>query len=205
MTPLLEIEALTKRFAGLLAVDRVGTRLNAGEILSVIGPNGAGKTTLLNLVSGQLRASSGTIAFSGQEIDASPPDRQAALGIGRTFPVTKPLAGMTTLENRMVGAFLRHRRYAEAYERTYEVLEEVGLASRAPVPVTELTLSERRRLEVARFLVSRPWLILLDEVMAGLNQTELRFKSSSSRGSSRRATTSPFATSRLTWCNTAPS
>ena len=176
MSPLLEIAGLTKRFDGLLAVDQVGMQLQAGKVLSVIGPNGAGKTTLFNLVSGQLRVSAGTIVFAGQRIETLPPDRRAALGIGRTFQVTKPLAGMTTLENTMVGAFLRHRRYADAYDRAYGVLEDVGLAARADVPVTELTLSERRRLEVARSLATEPRLILLDEVMAGLNATEIRIQ-----------------------------
>ena len=169
----LAVEQATRRFAGLVAVDTVSFTMREGEILSLIGPNGAGKTTLFNLISGQLKPTSGTIAFRGRLINDSPPHRRAQQGIGRTFQIAKPLIGLTARENVMVGAFLRHRGHNDAYNRASEVLAEVGLAARAEVPAGELTLSERRRLEVARALALEPALILLDEVMAGLNATEI--------------------------------
>ena len=171
--PLLRVETAVRRFAGLVAVDHVSLSVDAGEAVGIVGPNGAGKTTLFNLISGQLPLSSGRIAFKGEAIDGLKPNERARRGIGRTFQVTKPMVGMTTLENVMVGAFLRHDRHDAAFEAAYDVLEEVGLADRAGRPINELTLSERRRLEVARALATEPVLILLDEVMAGLNATEI--------------------------------
>jgi branched-chain amino acid transport system ATP-binding protein len=170
---LLAVEQATRRFAGLVAVDAVSFAMDRGEILSLIGPNGAGKTTLFNLISGQLKPSEGTIVLRGEQINDLPPHSRAQRGIGRTFQIAKPLIGLTTRENVMVGAFLRHAGHDAAYEAAAAVLAEVGLAARAEVPAGELTLSERRRLEVARALALEPELILLDEVMAGLNATEI--------------------------------
>ncbi len=169
----LAIEQATKRFAGLVAVDKVSFTLSRGEILSVIGPNGAGKTTLFNLITGQLKPSAGAIIFRDEHIGHVPPQGRAQRGMGRTFQIAKPLIGLTTRENVMVGAFMRHRAHTDAYNHASAVLSEVGLAARAEVPASELTLSERRRLEVARALALEPQLILLDEVMAGLNATEV--------------------------------
>jgi branched-chain amino acid transport system ATP-binding protein len=169
----LAVEQATRRFAGLVAVDTVSFVMQQGEILSLIGPNGAGKTTLFNLISGQLKPTSGAIAFRNERVNNLPPHRRAQRGIGRTFQIAKPLIGLTARENVMVGAFLHHRAHNAAYHRASEVLDEVGLAARAEVPAGELTLSERRRLEVARALALDPELILLDEVMAGLNATEI--------------------------------
>jgi branched-chain amino acid transport system ATP-binding protein len=171
--PLLDVRDASRSFSGLLAVDSVSFVLNEGETVAIIGPNGAGKTTLFNLISGQLAPTGGSIHLRGAAIDRLPPDARARRGIGRTFQVTKPLTGMTALENVMVGTFLHHRGFNESYASAYAILEEVGLASRAQVQVNELTLSERRRLEVARALGTDPALILLDEVMAGLNATEI--------------------------------
>jgi len=171
--PLLDVRSASRSFSGLLAVDSVSFALNEGETVAIIGPNGAGKTTLFNLISGQLAPTGGSIHLRGAAIDRLPPDARARRGIGRTFQVTKPLTGMTALENVMVGTFLHHRGFKESYASAYAILEEVGLASRAQVQVNELTLSERRRLEVARALGTDPALILLDEVMAGLNATEI--------------------------------
>ncbi len=171
--PLLDVRDASRSFSGLLAVDSVSFVLNEGETVAIIGPNGAGKTTLFNLISGQLAPTGGSIHLRGEAIDRLPPDARARRGIGRTFQVTKPLTGMTALENVMVGTFLHHRGFAESYASAYAILEEVGLAPRAQVQVNELTLSERRRLEVARALGTDPALILLDEVMAGLNATEI--------------------------------
>jgi branched-chain amino acid transport system ATP-binding protein len=170
---ILAVERATRRFAGLVAVDTVSFTMREGEILSLIGPNGAGKTTLFNLISGQLKPSSGAITFRDRQINDLPPHRRAQRGIGRTFQIAKPLIGLTARENVMVGAFLRHHGHDAAYHKASEVLDEVGLAARAEVPAAELTLSERRRLEVARALALEPALILLDEVMAGLNATEI--------------------------------
>jgi branched-chain amino acid transport system ATP-binding protein len=169
----LAVEQATRRFAGLVAVDSISFSLQRGEILSLIGPNGAGKTTLFNLITGQLKPSDGAIVFRNENINELPPHARAQRGMGRTFQIAKPLTGLTTRENVMVGAFLRHRGPAAAYDHANAVLAEVGLEARADVPAAELTLSERRRLEVARALALEPELILLDEVMAGLNATEV--------------------------------
>jgi branched-chain amino acid transport system ATP-binding protein len=169
----LAVDRASRRFAGLLAVDAVSFTLKRGEILSVIGPNGAGKTTLFNLISGQLAPSDGDIRFRDETINNLGPHSRAQRGMGRTFQIAKPLIGLTTRENVMVGAFLRHSGHEAAYDAATRVLEEVGLAARAEVQAAELTLSERRRLEVARALALEPELILLDEVMAGLNATEI--------------------------------
>jgi len=171
--PFLAVEQVTRRFAGLVAVDAVSFTLERGEILSLIGPNGAGKTTLFNLITGQLKPSDGVIVFRNENINELPPHARAQRGMGRTFQIAKPLTGLTTRENVMVGAFLRHPTHADAYHHANAVLAEVGLEARADVPAAELTLSERRRLEVARALALEPELILLDEVMAGLNATEV--------------------------------
>jgi branched-chain amino acid transport system ATP-binding protein len=171
--PFLSVAAATKKFAGLTAVDSVSFDVEKGEILSVIGPNGAGKTTLFNLVTGQLRPTAGAVSFRGQDITTLGPDKRARLGMGRTFQIAKPLMALSALENVMVGAFLHHRRLSDAQDLAFTVLDEVGLAPRAGVRAGELTLSERRRLEVARALATEPELILLDEVMAGLNQSEI--------------------------------
>jgi branched-chain amino acid transport system ATP-binding protein len=169
----LAVEQATKRFAGLVAVDSVSFSIERGEILSLIGPNGAGKTTLFNLITGQLKPSNGEIIFRGETISNVPPQGRAQRGMGRTFQIARPLTGLTTRENVMVGAFMRHRAHDDAFRHASTVLAEVGLEGRAEVQAGELTLSERRRLEVARALALEPELILLDEVMAGLNATEV--------------------------------
>jgi branched-chain amino acid transport system ATP-binding protein len=172
--PILSIDGVSRRFVGLLAVDEVTFQVGRGEILSIIGPNGAGKTTLFNLLTGQLRPSTGTITYRGEVVNRLPPEQRARRGMGRTFQIAKPFLGLTALENVMIGAFLRTRGLAAARDKAFAVLEEVGLAGRAEVSAAELTLSERRRLEVARALALEPDLILLDEVMAGLNPTEVQ-------------------------------
>ena len=142
-------------------------------MISIIGPNGAGKTTLFNMLTGQLRPSAGEVRFRGQVINQLPPHRRARLGMGRTFQIAKPLIALNALENVMIGAFLHRRPLPEARDHAYEILKEIGLASRALRRASELTLSERRRLEVARALALDPQIILLDEVMAGLNASEI--------------------------------
>ena len=172
-TPFLQIQNVGKRFFGLTAVDNVSFDVTPGEIVSIIGPNGAGKTTLFNLLTGQLEPTTGEIRLEGEVINKLRPDQRAKRGLGRTFQITKPLVALTVIENVMVGAFLHHRRQRDARERAYVVLEEVGLTPRADVLAGELTLAERRRLEVGRAMALSPKVVLLDEVMAGLNQSEV--------------------------------
>ena len=170
----LSVRGVVKRFGGLTAVNDVTFDLRRGEIVSIIGPNGAGKTTLFNLLTGQLKPTAGEVSLNGNVINALPPDKRARLGLGRTFQIAKPLLTLTALENAMVGSFMHHRRLGDAETKAHTMLREVGLDHRADVRASQLTLSERRRLEVARALALEPSLILLDEVMAGLNQTEVQ-------------------------------
>jgi len=172
--PFLRVSGVVKRFGGLTAVNDVSFDLARGEIVSIIGPNGAGKTTLFNLLTGQLKPTTGEVRLDGTVLNALPPDRRARMGLGRTFQIAKPLLTLTALENAMVGSFMHHRRLADAEDKAHRMLREVGLDARADVRASQLTLSERRRLEVARALALEPSLILLDEVMAGLNQTEVQ-------------------------------
>jgi branched-chain amino acid transport system ATP-binding protein len=170
---LLEVDGLTKRFGGLVAVDNVSFNIRQGGLVSIIGPNGAGKTTLFNTLTGQLRPSTGQVRFQGKVINEVPPHGRAKLGLGRTFQIAKPLIALNALENVMVGAFLHHPSLRAAQDRAMAALEEIGLADRAGRRASELTLSERRRLEVARALALDPQILLLDEVMAGLNASEI--------------------------------
>lgn len=170
---LLELRALTKRFGGYTAVENVTFDVGQGEMACIIGPNGAGKTTLFNMLTGQFPPSSGQLFYEGELINRVPPHRRARLGFGRTFQIAKPLVGLNALENVMIGALLRRPSVRAARAHAFDVLEEVGLAQRALTRAGELTLSERRRLEVARALALDPKIILLDEVMAGLNPREV--------------------------------
>jgi branched-chain amino acid transport system ATP-binding protein len=171
---ILAVDHVSRRFVGLLAVDDVSFAVERGEILSIIGPNGAGKTTLFNLLTGQLRPSAGTIAYRGEVVNRHPPERRALKGMARTFQIAKPFLALTALENVMIGAFLRLKPLAEVRDKAAAILDEIGLLERWATPAGELTLSERRRLEVARALALDPDMILLDEVMAGLNPTEIQ-------------------------------
>jgi branched-chain amino acid transport system ATP-binding protein len=172
--PFLEVRNLSRQFGGLRAVDDISFPVDRGEIVSIIGPNGAGKTTLFNLLTGQLSPSSGAILFEGRDIGRLRPNERARLGFGRTFQISKTLTSMSVLENGMIGAFLHERRLPDAAARAFEALDRVGLSRRAADRAGALTLGERRRLEVARALAMGPQIVLLDEVMAGLNQTEVR-------------------------------
>ncbi len=173
MSTLLSLRGVSKRFGGLLAVNGVSMDVAPGELVSIIGPNGAGKTTLFNLLTGQLTPSTGTIALRGAEINRLPPQARARLGFGRTFQIAQTLTTLTALENAMIGGFMHHRDLRGAAARAMAALELVGLQDRAGVKGSLLTLSERRRLEVARALALEPDIVLLDEVMAGLNPTEI--------------------------------
>ena len=169
----LRLDGVGRNFFGLVAVDEVSFDVARGEVVSIIGPNGAGKTTLFNLLTGQLRPTRGEIRFEGALINELRPDVRARLGFGRTFQITKPLIALSVLENVMVGAFLRHPKLRAAEAHAHEVLHDVGLDHRAAVRAGDLNLSERRRLEVARAMALDPTVLLLDEVMAGLNQREV--------------------------------
>jgi branched-chain amino acid transport system ATP-binding protein len=170
---ILETQSLGKSFGALTAVKDVSLAIEAGSLHSIIVPNGAGKTTLFNLLTGQLKPDAGDVSLNGRSLNSSRPDQRARLGLGRTFQIAKPLIALTALENAMVGAFLHRPKLRAAQDKALEVLEEVGLAARAHLRAAELTLSERRRLEVARALALDPQIILLDEVMAGLNASEV--------------------------------
>ena len=171
--PLLVAAGVSKHFLGLRAVDEVSLSVSKGEIVSIIGPNGAGKTTFFNLLSGQLAPTTGDVRLRGDTINSLPPHARAQLGMGRTFQIAKPLIALNALENVMIGAFMRHKALATARDKAMAVLEKVGLAHHASRRAGDLTLSERRRLEVARALALEPEIVLLDEVMAGLNQSEV--------------------------------
>jgi branched-chain amino acid transport system ATP-binding protein len=170
---LLSVKGVSKSFRGLKAVSDASFELPEGTINALIGPNGAGKTTLFNIIAGVYRPDSGKIEFLGKEIQGLRPDQICAAGIGRTFQIVKPFAGLTVLENVMVGGFLREKHAAAARKISLEIVEKLGLASKSELPASSLTLPDRKRLEVARALATRPKLLLLDEVMAGLNPTEI--------------------------------
>jgi branched-chain amino acid transport system ATP-binding protein len=176
MAAILELRKVSKHFGGLAAVDEVEFDVQQGEIMGVIGPNGAGKTTLLSCISRLHPLTGGEIIFRGQRIDTLKPHQIAKLGIGRTFQIVKPFTGMTVKENVAVGALFGRAGHsgsvAEATEQAHEVLERVGLAHRADYPTDEVTIPDRKRLELARALAMGPTLLLLDEVMAGLNPRE---------------------------------
>jgi branched-chain amino acid transport system ATP-binding protein len=174
-TPLLQLGGVTKRFGGLAAVDDLSFSLQKGEILGVIGPNGAGKSTMVNLVGGSMAPTAGTILYQGRSINRLPPNRRAHLGIARTFQVTQPFMGLDVRENVMVGAFFGQQglNRAAALRVADEVLERVNLAHKATFKGDQLTIADRKRLEMARALATNPQLLLLDEVMAGLTATEV--------------------------------
>ncbi|MFO7495275.1 MAG: ABC transporter ATP-binding protein [Desulfobacterales bacterium] len=171
-TPLLSVEDLTKTFGGLHAVEEVSFQIQQGEIIGLIGPNGAGKTTIFNLISGYHPPTRGRIAFNGRDITGRRPYELARLGIGRTFQVVKPFPGLTVLENVLIAAFARHPKRADAEQHAWQILESTGLADRAGVSAASLTLAGRKRLEISKALALEPQLLLLDEVVAGLNPTE---------------------------------
>jgi branched-chain amino acid transport system ATP-binding protein len=169
----LSVQCVSKRFGGLVAVNNVSFNVDQGNLVSLIGPNGAGKTTLFNILTGQLVPTAGIVAFEGTDIGALPPNDRARLGFGRTFQISQTLTSLTALENAMIGAFLHSKSIPIAAENAYMALEKVGLGRRDHVRAIHLTLGERRRLEVARALAMQPRVLLLDEVMAGLNQSEV--------------------------------
>ena len=173
MTDALVIKGLNKRFGGLRAVQDVSFTVKENETVALIGPNGAGKTTSFHLITGFHRADSGSVQAFGQEIVGLKPHDVCALGLARTFQVAKPFGAMTVLANVMTGAFLRDRHIAAAREKALEAIDFVGLSARALTPAKDLTTIDQRRLEMARALATQPKILLLDEVMAGLNPSEI--------------------------------
>ena len=169
---LLEVKGLTKRFGGLVAVDSLDFTVSAGETVSIIGPNGAGKTTVFNLITGFYQPTSGEINFDGLNLVGSKPHRTALAGVGRTFQVVKPLRGLSVFENVLVGAFARTGDRNEARRIAQDVIEFTNLAGLGDALADGLPIGMRKRLELARSLATGPKLILLDEVMSGLNPTE---------------------------------
>jgi branched-chain amino acid transport system ATP-binding protein len=171
--PLLEVTALSKRFRGLQAVDGVSFSVPRGGIVALIGPNGAGKTTTFNLIAGALPPDRGRVVIDGRDITGRRPDQACHAGIGRTFQLMKPFAALTVIENVMVGALKSTTDMRAARRDAAEFLDRLGLAGKAEVVARHLTLPERKRLETARALATRPKILLLDEVMSGLRPAEV--------------------------------
>jgi len=169
---ILSIKETTKIFGGLKAVDNVSFDVGEGEIVGLIGPNGAGKTTLFNVISGYYAPSSGNVIFQGKDISGLPPYSLASKGIGRTFQIVKPFAGLTVLENVVVASFLKHPKKPDAVDNARKIIEFTGLLDREDDSAQGLTIAGRKRLEISKALSIHPKLLLLDEVVAGLNPTE---------------------------------
>jgi len=173
MTPLLALETISKRFGAVVVADRIDLALNEGEALGIIGPNGAGKTTLFGIATGTLAPDSGRVLFAGEDITRLPPERRCRKGLARSFQIPQPFSGMTVFENVVVAAaFGSNEREAAVYDRCAELLERCGLAEKANKRAGGLTLLDRKRLELARALATRPRALLLDEVAGGLTEPE---------------------------------
>ena len=170
---MLSVAGVTKRFGGLTAVSSVDLNVQDGEIVSLIGPNGAGKTTLFAMVAGFLKSDEGNVIFDNVAISGMKPHQISKLGMVRTFQITQPFAGLTTLENIMVGAYSNTNNSKVAQDKAESVAEIVGMSSLLGQGADSLTVAGRKRLELARALATSPKLLLLDEVMAGLNPTEI--------------------------------
>lgn len=169
---LLTVNGVTKRFGGLSANDDISFDVGKGEIVGLIGPNGAGKSTLFSCIAGYYPVTSGTIAFGGKRISGMPPEAICRLGIGRTFQIVRVFKGMSVLENVMVGAFLSSSSRKDAERNAREMLSRVGLSAKEGAEARNLTVSEQKRVQLARALATRPTLLLLDEAMAGLTPQE---------------------------------
>ncbi len=171
---IIQVKEVVKQFGGLKAVNNVSFDVKQNEILGIIGPNGAGKTTLFNLISGSHPVTSGKIEFNGEEITNKKPYVICKKGIGRTYQVVKPFGGISVIENVMVGAFNKTTSTKKAREYALAILEKVGLNQKKDQVGKSLTIADKKRLEVAKALATQPKLLLLDEVMAGLNPTEIQ-------------------------------
>ena len=172
--PLLRVDQVSRRFGGLLALDRASFAAEPGRITALIGPHGAGKTTLFSIIAGNLSPSTGSIVYDGASIAGEPPYRLARRGIARTFQTAQPFMGLTVRENIAVGAHLSRPARADALAAAADIGSEVGLGSLLDRPAATLTVAGRKRLELARALAIEPRLLLLDEVLAGLNPSEVR-------------------------------
>ncbi len=172
--PILAVRGLTKRFGGLLAVDGVSMSVARGSITGLIGPNGAGKTTLFAMMSGFEPPTAGDVRFEGRDVTHLAAHRRAAAGIARTFQITQPFAGLSVRDNVAVGANLRHAARRDALASADAICRRLGLGDVLDSPASTLTVAGRKRLELARALATEPRLILLDEVLAGLNPSEIR-------------------------------
>jgi len=171
---LLDVENISKRFGGLVAIDRASFHVKAGSITALIGPNGAGKTTLFSIISGFLAADQGRVVYDGSDITAEPPHQRARLGVARTFQIVQPFARLTVRENIAIGSHLWQRSRAAALDAANDVALSVGLGAQLEAPAATLTIAGSKRLELARALAIAPRLLLLDEVLAGLNPSEIR-------------------------------
>jgi len=175
---LLELQGVTKFFGGLAALKEIDLKVSAGEIVGLLGPNGSGKTTLFNVITGFYPLTCGTILFKGEEITALKPYQICHKGIGRTFQITKQFARLSVLENVMVGTLYGKRKGAgdrnQVRKTSEDILDRVGLGLKKKHRVADLTLEDKKRLELGKALATQPELLLLDEVMAGLNPTEIK-------------------------------
>ena len=172
MTAVLSVDAVSKRFRGLLAVGNVSFKVYAGDIFAIIGPNGAGKTTLFNMIAGAIVPDAGSITFEGARIDGLAPDDVCRRGVARTFQIVRPFPALSVEDNVLVGALARHAEVSAARVRAQDVMRRLDLFDKRTLLASGLTLPDRKRLEVARALATGPKLLLLDEVMAGLRPTE---------------------------------
>ena len=174
MKPLLEVKNITMKFGSLVANENVSFAIHDNEIVSLIGPNGAGKTTLFNCITGFYRPLGGRVVYDGRDITGMPPFEICRLGITRTFQIVKTLNEMTVEENVMTGAFLHTRSRKEAGAITEEILDLTALVRKKDIPGANLTIADRKRVEIARALATKPRILMLDECMAGLNRTEIK-------------------------------
>jgi branched-chain amino acid transport system ATP-binding protein len=172
--PLLELQQLCKDFKGLRAVQNVSVGIEKNEIFGMIGPNGSGKTTIFNLVSGIYGPTAGSIRFEGESITGLQPNQVCRRGIGRTFQITKPFLKLNVLDNVIIGALNRSESVAKAANKAREVLTQMDLEDKVDALGKELSVPQRKRLELARALATEPKLLLLDEVLAGLNPAEIK-------------------------------
>src|SRR5512136_1452393 len=172
--PCLEAIGVTKRFGGLFANDNIHFTVEEGEIVSIIGPNGAGKSTLFNCVTGFYHPNSGKISFLGEDITGYRADKICKMGVTRTFQIVQIISDMTVLENAVTGALLRFNKIQPAVEKAEEILTFTGLIEKKALSVTQLTIADKKKLEVSMALATQPRLLMLDESMAGLTRVELR-------------------------------
>ncbi|RKJ21716.1 ABC transporter ATP-binding protein, partial [Butyricicoccus sp. 1XD8-22] len=170
---LLEVKDLNKKFGGLVVSKDINLQVQEGQIYGIIGPNGAGKSTLFNQISGYIKPDSGNVIFNGKDITGLPPHKLCLEGIGRTFQIVKPFGNKTVLYNVAVGAFARTNNRKEAFEIAEQVVKQVGLESKRDFLAKNLTIVDRKRLEIAKALATKPKLLLLDEVLAGLTPSEV--------------------------------